>query len=299
MVVVSPYQLALDAVPVAQQTVMAGGVSTHYWQYGDSNRPVDIVMIHGFRGDHHGLEPFAAALGASYNVIIPDLPGFGSSPGFSQTATIDAFAVWLKDFWAAIGANTSSIILGHSFGSIVVAASLAAGLPAQRVTLVNPIAANALKGPRGVMTRLAVAYYKLSAVLPERAGRALLANPAIVRVMSITMAKTKDKQLRTWIHDQHDQYFSIFSTRNDLLEAFGTSVSHDVSEYVTSLSPLPVLLVVGEKDDITALPEQKKLAAKLPRSEIAIIHDVGHLVHYEAPRQTAEAIIQFMNETSP
>jgi pimeloyl-ACP methyl ester carboxylesterase len=32
-------------------------------------------MIHGFRGDHHGLQLFADAL-PEYRVIIPDLPGF-------------------------------------------------------------------------------------------------------------------------------------------------------------------------------------------------------------------------------
>ena len=298
MAVFSPYEQALRVLPTQQHTVLSGGLTTHYWQYGDREKPVDIVMIHGFRGDHHGLEPFAAALGDQYNVIIPDLPGFGSTPGFTQAATIEAFAQWLKEFWVAIGATSSTVILGHSFGSIVVAASLAAGLPAQRVVLVNPIAANALKGPRGVMTRLAVAYYKLSAVLPEAAGRALLSNPAIVRVMSNTMAKTRDKQLRAWIHDQHDLYFSIFSSRSDLLQAFSTSVSHDVSEFVPSLSSLPVLLIVGERDDITALPEQKKLAAKLPHSKMAVIPHVGHLVHYEAPSETAEEITHFMKETS-
>ena len=57
------------------------------------------------------------------------------------------------------------------------------------------------------MTRLAVLYYRAAAALPERAGFALLRNGAIVRVMSVTMAKTRSKSLRRWIHDQHDRYF--------------------------------------------------------------------------------------------
>ena len=107
---------------------------------------------------------------------------------------------------------------------------MARGLAPERLVLVNPIGAPALEGPRGVMTRLAVLYYRTAAALPERAGFALLRNGAIVRVMSVTMAKTRSKSLRRWIHDQHDRYFSAFGDRDAVLEAFRASVSHDVSE---------------------------------------------------------------------
>ena len=73
------------------------------------------------------------------------------------------------------------MILGHSFGSIVVAAAVAAGLQTSRVILVNPIGAPALEGPRGILTRLAVFYYWAGAKLPRRLGEALLRNGLIVQ----------------------------------------------------------------------------------------------------------------------
>src|SRR5690606_28050137 len=99
---------------------------------------------------------------------------------------------------------------GHSFGSIVTSAAVAGGLETPQLILVNPIGAPALEGPKGVMTRLAVFYYAMGARLPEKLGTALLRNRAIVRIMSVTMAKTKDAELRRFIHDQHDTYFSLF-----------------------------------------------------------------------------------------
>jgi pimeloyl-ACP methyl ester carboxylesterase len=292
MSAVSPFAHKLSVIPTAEASVVVNGTTTHYWEYGDSTLPIQLVMIHGFRGDHHGLEPIVAELGADVHVIIPDLPGFGISDALPSPADIDAYSHWLTHFMNALKAQ-GSVILGHSFGSIVVGAALASGLSNQRAILINPIAANALKGPRGIMTRLAVLYYKAAAALPAKSGYALLKNKAIVRVMSETMAKTKDPNLRQWIHEQHDQYFSLFASRDSVLEAFETSVSNDVSQYAPDIHQ-ELMMLVADKDDITALPEQKLLASRIPGTRIEIVEGVGHLVHYEAADFAARNIRDFL-----
>lgn len=291
--VISPFAEALAALPQQEQRIHADGVNTSFWEYGDPNAETTIIFVHGFRGDHHGLEPFVAYLGQHVRCIVPDLPGFGQTGDFPLDASIDAYASWLISFATQVGRSPNTVILGHSFGSIVVSAALAKGLNPTKVILVNPIAVNALHGPRGLMTRLAVGYYHLAAALPEKLGFALLKNRAIVRIMSVTMAKTKNKDLRAWIHDQHDQYFSHFSTRKGVMEAFQTSVSHDVSEYAASISQ-PVLLLVAEADDITDIKHQHELAATITDARIETIPDVGHLIHYEAPEWAAGHILEFV-----
>ena len=293
MALISPFDAALARIPTTQARVEVAGVSTAYWVYEMPGANRTIVMVHGFRGDHHGLEPIVAEMKQPYRVIIPDLPGFGASNDFAGPATIDMYAGWLCAFIAEVAPQKDTFTVGHSFGSIVVSAAIASGLPARSAALINPIAANALKGPRGVMTRLAVFYYQLAAWLPEKMGFALLRNGAIVRIMSITMAKTKDSDLRAWIHDQHDRYFSHFNTREGVLSAFRTSVGTDVSMYVASLT-IPILLIVAERDDITALPQQMALHERVPSSEIVVVPEVGHLVHYEAPDFAARAIERFV-----
>jgi pimeloyl-ACP methyl ester carboxylesterase len=292
MPAVSPYAQKLAVIPTAEASVVVNGVVTHYWEYGDGRSPIQLVMIHGFRGDHHGLEPIVAELGADVHVVIPDLPGFGISESLPSPAEINAYATWLSGFVKEISAE-QAVILGHSFGSIVVGAALAADLPNKRAILINPIAANALKGPRGFMTRLAVLYYKAAAALPAKSGYALLKNKAIVRVMSETMAKTKDSNLRQWIHEQHDQYFSLFASRDSVLEAFETSVSNDVSQFAPHIDQ-ELMMLVADKDDITALPEQKLLASRIPGTRLEIVEGVGHLVHYEAPDFAARHIRDFL-----
>ncbi|MFT2816314.1 alpha/beta fold hydrolase [Leifsonia sp. A12D58] len=298
MIVPSPYAGQLARIPVRTGSASVLGSSTHYWDYGDPAAPTTIVMVHGFRGDHHGLEPVVAQL-SGYRIISPDLPGFGESGPLTEVAhDIPGYGAWLGEFIAQLQLTGPVVILGHSFGSIIVSGAVAGGLPADRVILVNPIAAPALSGPRGILTRLAVFYYWAADKLPERLGFALLQNPLIVRVTSLAMVKTKDKSLRRWIHNQHDRYFSAFSDRRVVLEAFTASVENDVSEFAAQISQ-PTLLIAAEKDDITAVPAQYRLQKLFPDADLRVISDVGHLIHYEVPAQAAAHVQSFLSAVKP
>lgn len=291
MTVPSPYADRLSRLPVRRREVNVRGGMTAYWEYGDADAETTVIAVHGFRGDHHGLEPVLAFLPEA-RVISPDLPGFGeSAPVPGRTYDLDEYAAWLTEFAASVAPG--AIILGHSFGSIVTSAAVARGLQTPRLILINPIGAPALEGPKGVMTRLAVLYYALGARLPEKLGTALLRNRVIVRVMSITMAKTTDAGLRRFIHDQHDTYFSRFADRDVLKDAFVASVSHDVREFAADIA-VPTLLIAAQRDDITPIEAERVLATRFDDAELVEIAHVGHLIHYETPAEAAGAIRRFL-----
>jgi pimeloyl-ACP methyl ester carboxylesterase len=284
----SPYSALLAALPQRERVVWVAGVRTAVFEYGRADAPA-IVFVHGFRGDHHGLEPIAAHL-PGHRVIAPDLPGFGAS-GALDHATIEAYADWLRAFVA--GEAPGAVVLGHSFGSIVVAHAAAAGLDASRIVLINPIATPALSGGNRLGSLLALGYYRAAAALPERAGLALLGAPPIVRGMSAFMAKTRDRDLKRWIHDQHDRYFSRYASRQSVLEAFDASIRHTVGE-VAGLIDQPVQLIAADRDDITPIAHQHRLRQLFPHASLAVLHGVGHLVHYEQPREAAAIIRRFI-----
>lgn len=287
----NPYAALLDAVPVERREVDVLGGRTAYWVYGPLDAATTIVAVHGFRGEHHGLEPVVAHL-PEYRIISPDLPGFGETPPVpDRRHDLDLYAEWLTAFAGEVAPG--AVILGHSFGSIVVSAAVAGGLPTPRVVLVNPIGAPALEGPRGVLTRLAVFYYWAGARLPRRFGEGLLRNRAIVRAMSVSMAKTRERGIRRFIHDQHDTYFSRFADRDVLHDAFVASVSHDVREFAPRIEQ-PTLLVAAQRDDITPIEAERHLATLFPQAELVEIPDVGHLIHYETPAEAADAIRRFL-----
>lgn len=286
----SPFQELLDATPVARETGVVDGIRTVWFAYGD---PADapIVLVHGYRGDHHGLETIAAHL-VGRRVIVPDLPGFGESDASDDTS-IDAYASWLVAFVAAYAPGAP--VLGHSFGSIVVAAAAASGLDAERIVLVNPIAQPALEGPQRALSRLTLGWYRAAAAAPERLGHAMLSSPVVVRGMSVVMTKSRDRPMRRWIHDQHDRYFSAFASRASVVGGFETSISTNVGHYAGAIAQ-PVLLVVADRDDITPLAAQRELATRFGDARIAVLHGTGHLVHYEQPDQVAARIRRFLAE---
>ena len=254
-----------------------------------------IFMVHGFRGDHHGLLRIVEAL-PGHRVLVPDLPGFGSAQPLPGTHDVGAYAGFVAAALSGglpdLGPDT--VLLGHSFGSII-ASRVAAGHPEliSELILVNPICEPALEGPKGITSKAAELYYLAAARLPERLGMALLQHPAIVRGMSIFMAKTRDRSLRRWIHGQHDAYFSAFANRNVVLDAFRASISSTVRDSAGALG-MPVLLVAAERDDLGSVAGQQRLAALMPDAELHVLPGVGHLVHYEAPAEAAELISEFL-----
>lgn len=280
-------------------------VDTRNWVYGDpAGRP--LVLVHGFRGDHHGLEGIAlrlAELAPGLAIHVPDLPGFGETPPIpGRTHDLALYGEWLAAFFDAVaqgggsapgGSAPGGSILGHSFGSLVVSSALAQGLDADRAILINPISSPALDGPQAALTRLAALYYRAADALPEPGARELLGNPVIVRAMSEVMAKTRDPELRGWIHDQHHRYFSRFADPATLLEAFRASVSHTVTEFAEAYT-MPTLLIAGERDDITPLAKQLDLAHRIEGAELRVIPGTGHLVHYEAVDDAAALVERFL-----
>jgi pimeloyl-ACP methyl ester carboxylesterase len=252
-----------------------------------------IVMIHGFRGTHHGLELIAKEF-SDYNVIIPDLPGFGDALPLKAEHNLENYVSWLYNFVQKQKISTPFILVGHSFGSII-SSAYAVVYPEtiSELILINPIGAPALEGPKAMLTQLAVFYYWLGRKLPAKLAKPWLASKTVVMIMSNTMAKTKDKKLRSYIHSQHLEHFSTFANPKSLSESFLTSVQHNVRESAPKIVS-KTLLIAGAKDDITPLEKQKELVALFPDAKLEVIENVGHLTHYETPKEVANLIKKFI-----
>jgi len=290
----SPFAALLAELPVRREVVSILGSETHYWVYGPDDAATTVVICHGYRGEHHGLEPVVAQL-RDIRIVSPDLPGFGEStamPGVKHD--VAGYAAWYAAFVDRLGLNGSAIVLGHSFGSLVTSYAVANGLVATpKLVLVNPIAANALEGPSKVLTQGTVVYYKAAMALPEKAGRWLLDNWMVIRFMSLSLIRTKNPVLRRFVHDQHHTYFGRFSDRKTVVEGFEASVGNDVTA-VASAIHVPTLLIGAEHDMITSVAQLETLRDEMTDATLHVIPDVGHLIHYEKSREAAGMIVDFL-----
>ena len=293
MPVHSPYAELLDRLPIEQHETVILGSTTRYWVYGPADAPLTIVIAHGYRGEHHGLEPVIAQM-PGIRWIGPDMPGFGESTPLTEVPhSIDGFAKWLTAFVDVLGLNGAAVILGHSFGTIISSKAIADGLKTPALILINPISTSGLKGPSKLATILTVAFYRLAGRLPDRVGDLLLKRWIVVQFMSSVLAKSRDRELRRWIHDQHHTYFNNFASRDSVVEAFEASVSSDVSTYSDGIT-VPTLLVAAELDDITPVQAHRDLVASMTDARLELLMGVGHLIHYEEPELAAAAIHTFL-----
>lgn len=108
------------------------------------------------------------------------------------------------------------------------------------------------------------------------------------------MTKSWNRELRKWVHGQHDANFNDFANRRVAIEGYRASISNNVSDYAGDFK-VPTLLIIGSRDDITSPRQQFDMALKIgvPHS-ISQHMGVGHLTHYEIPSQVAEDIRQFV-----
>ncbi len=274
--------------------------ATRYWFYpatksGSNSAGKTLIFVHGYRGNHHGLEAIAGAL-PDFDIVIPDLPGFGASAPFAGRHTVEAYVFWLQEFIKLVARETTAgqkpVLVGHSFGSII-SAGFAAGDGAKLIShlvLINPVSAPALEGPKATLTKLVRLLFWFSGALPLKTGLGILKSWPMVRGMSIVMTKTWNRNLRAWVHAQHDANFNDFANRQVAIEGYNASISHNVGEYAPNFT-VPTTLIIGAKDDITSVKQQEAMAATIPAAwTMTTLRGVGHLTHYEKPFDVASAI---------
>ena len=256
--------------------------STATWHLGDGGPRV--LLIHGFRGDHHGLLGVAGAL-PQVRFTIPDLPGFGKTPALDSEHNLENYGSWLVEFVKASG--DYDLILGHSFGSLVVASGFSQGLAIEKVALQNPITTRASEAGSRV-NKLADRYYELG----SRDGSNLLTSQLVVRGMSVALAKTKNLGVRRFIHKQHSSYFSAFQSNRVVAEGYQAASRGNVLDFADHL-PAKLLAIAGDRDVVAPLDGQLELA-RVAGADLHVLKGVGHLTHYERPSEVAAHLSEYL-----
>lgn len=241
-----------------------------------------LVFIHGFRGNHVGLEAVAREF-PDYKVYIPDIPPFGTA-GDLQQYTPANYAKYISDYITRHHLQRP-ILIGHSMGSLVAAAT-ATKYPQKindKLILLAPIS---VKPPRPI-----AALQPLVAVLPNK-----FIGWITTKYLYIP-SKRADRELYrktlSLTYDGGAQYTSRKAVR--LSAKF--SATHSLQDFNFHKR---TLLLGGEKDRLIARRHTVKLATKLDSRRYPVttqfIKGAGHLLNYEKPAETATIIRQFIEK---
>ncbi len=233
----------------------------------------NLVFVHGFRGNHLGLEELASLFSHDiYNIYVPDLPPAGKN----------SLARYDKDSYADFLANyiTSNqiekpILIGHSLGSIIAAvtAEKFPNLVSSKIIFMSPIS----EKPAKFFAMLT----PLTAVLP---------NKLIGYITTKYLFVPHDKKLFKKTLKTTYLCGADYTTKSDVFKAAKFSVSHSISDFDFKKQ---ALFLSGETDRL--IPRRKTEAAiKKYQAKSEYVQNTGHLINYENPKAAAEIIQKYL-----
>lgn len=281
---------------VEKKTQVAGTVAS-YWHFPAKDKSKGtIVFVHGFRGAHDGLHAIIGSL-EDFDCYAPDLPGYGVSEPAKTRHDLDTYSVWLGEFISQLKLPTKPAVVGHSFGTLVVAAHASQKNEMGSIVLINPVSKPGLQGPRRFVSAMTSFLFWATGKLPEKGSRAVVDSWLVLQFVSSVMAKSRDRNLRSWIHQQHHSTMKNYANSDVMYESYQASIHHCVEEYAARIKN-HTLMIAGERDDITSAAQQLEVSKKLPDAKLVVIPKVGHLVHYEASEEAAGLIREFLTEAN-
>jgi pimeloyl-ACP methyl ester carboxylesterase len=257
-------------VPVLETT-------TSYQFFKKQGAPT-IILLHGWLQDWQTWSPILQELSKKYQIIIPDLPAFGSST-IPFAWTPEAYAQWLATFISLLSLDKKQplFLCGHSFGG-----KISAITAALHATTLNPaLSGIILVSSSGLPDPLSIhAQYK----------QALIA--AIPDTIKSRIPTSLKSRVLTKINVATDNLQSNAMQK----EILKKTVQHSIQEYLPKIT-VPALLIWGEKDQTTPLHQGKAMHIALTQSELVLFQTSGHFPFVDEPKKFLQTIDSFIEET--
>jgi len=262
--------------------ISSAGISTHYNQLG--RRGQFLVLLHGWGCNWEIFSPIITELSKNYQVIIPDLPGFGKSdlPGLNPKKrawdSLD-YLIWLKDFLSQTISNQPVVVAGHSFGGKIAALLAAtqgqseladANLQLKGIVLIDSAGLPAPLTPKEQLS------YSLSGLLPRFIKQAI---PSILKRKVLASA------------DVGTDYQAATPQLQAILRQI---VREDIGENLKQIT-LPTLICWGALDKTTPLTQGEAFARAIFDNEFVVFDQSQHYPFIDQPGKFIATLTSFLS----
>lgn len=243
------------------------GIELAYIRRGSGN---PLVLLHGYPLDHRIWDMTAPLLEKDFDLILPDLRGFGKSTTVDTPYTLDDFASDIAGLLDHLGIQKTAIA-GHSMGGYI-ALAFANRYPT-RVGGLGMVSSQAIADtPEKKDGR-----YKSVAEVAEKGTSGIVA--AMTTKLTPTSAVQDSAQA---IMKQQDPAAFIGA-----LKAMAERI--DFTRLLETFH-FPVVIVHGDRDDLISVDRAREVKNVVPHAYFVELSGVGHLPMMEAPQQTADAL---------
>jgi pimeloyl-ACP methyl ester carboxylesterase len=229
-----------------------------------------LVLIHGYPLDHTIWEPIVPLLENDFDLILPDLRGFGESDVPKTKYAMSDLAADVASLLDRLGIEKAAIV-GHSMGGYV-ALAFAHAYP-HRILGLGLVSSQALADPP---ERKVARYQEAERVLSNGVGE-------VAEGMSVKL--TADAELQAALKTL------ILRQRPDgLAGALRAMADRPDSTPFLSEFNFPVVIVHGLADGLISVERAREVRSGVKRGDLVEVERAGHMPMMEAPVQTAEAL---------
>lgn len=236
-----------------------------------------LVLVHGYLGGSAQWDAEIAHFSDRFDVIAPDVPGFGDASGRHGCTQIEDMAEVVLDLLSKLGI-VRFILLGHSMGGMIAQEMAAvAGPQVEKLILYGT-------GPLGLM--------------PDRFEPIKLSRERLDRD---GIQATSARISATWFRNGESAagfplVADIGARANHAaaLAALDAMADWDGRSALPKLD-MPTLVVWGHEDRSYRWPQVESLWRGLPNATLSVVPGASHAAHLEKPRLFHAILDDFLN----
>ncbi len=238
-----------------------------------------MVLVHGYLGGAAQWTNEIEAFSKDFDVVAPNLPGFGTAGHLDGCDTITGMALAVLELLDQLEV-AEFILMGHSMG----------GMIAQEMAAIRPDSVQKLvlygTGPLGLM--------------PDRFEPITVSRE---RLQSDGVAKTIARIGATWFKAEKAAAgypvlteIGAQASPQAALAALGAMASWDGRKALAGLT-MPTLVIWGDSDKSYRWPQVESLWTNIPEVQLSVVPGTAHAVHLEKPTLFHSIVSDFLQAT--
>jgi len=249
------------------EKINVNGIKIAYERLG---KGTPLVLLHGYPLDHHLWDDVLPLLEDTFDLIVPDLRGFGESTTVATPYSMSDFASDVAGLLDQLGIQKTAVA-GHSMGGYV-ALAFAERYP-ERMNGLALVSSQVLADPPDRKE----ARYKTAAEVAEKGISGV--------VETMTSKFTSDPHWQAFARESMEKqqpaaYIGALKAMADRADSTG----------LLSTIKYPVVVIHGDADALIPVDRAREVKAARPESTLVEISGAGHMPMCEAPTETVKGL---------
>lgn len=249
------------------EKILVNNVTLAYTRRG---KGTPLVLVHGFPLDSSSWNEITPFLEDTFDIILPDLRGFGQSTTIESPYTISDMADDLAGLLDHLGIE-KTMLAGHSMGGYV-ALAFAKKYP-QRINGLGLISSQAA----GDAPDRKEGRYKTAADVAEK-GVGVVAE-------AMTPKLSADLRIQTFVRGVIEK-----QNKEGVIGALKAVAERAELTPILPSFNFPFVLIHGDADVLIPIDRSKEIKAAAPSAQFVELHGAGHMPMMEFAKETAQGL---------